>query len=154
MEGLHLFKKIDKYKSEELVQIWGKKSQDETFVTLCPENEAPVLQSWSLTGSQQQRFIFRLSLDYSYRWLQTPSVRIPFANTRTAESVPTSACVRAKLLQVCLTLCNPMDCSLPGSSVPGILQERIPEGLPCLPPGDLPNLCLLHCRGILYHWTT
>ena len=25
------------------------------------------------------------------------------------------------------TLCNPMDCSLPGSSVHGILQERIPE---------------------------
>ena len=28
-------------------------------------------------------------------------------------------------LQACLTLCDPMDCSLPGSSVPGILQARI-----------------------------
>ena len=28
----------------------------------------------------------------------------------------------AKLLQLCLTLCNPMDCSPPGSSVHGILQ--------------------------------
>ena len=27
----------------------------------------------------------------------------------------------------CSTLCNPMDCSLPGSSVHGILQERILE---------------------------
>ena len=27
----------------------------------------------------------------------------------------------------CLTLCNPMDCSLPGSSVHGILQARILE---------------------------
>ena len=27
----------------------------------------------------------------------------------------------------CLTLCSPMDCSLPGSSVHGILQARIPE---------------------------
>ena len=35
--------------------------------------------------------------------------------------------VRAKLLQLCLTLCNPMDCSLPGSSVHGILQARILE---------------------------
>ena len=26
------------------------------------------------------------------------------------------SCVRAKLLQSCPTLCNPMDCSLPGSS--------------------------------------
>ena len=28
-------------------------------------------------------------------------------------------------LQSCLTLWNPMDCSLPGSSVQGILQARI-----------------------------
>ena len=35
--------------------------------------------------------------------------------------------MHAKLLQSCLTLCNPMDCSLPGSSVHSILQERILE---------------------------
>ena len=33
----------------------------------------------------------------------------------------------AKLLQSCLTLCDPMDCSLLGSSVPEILQARILE---------------------------
>ena len=37
------------------------------------------------------------------------------------------------------TLCNPVDCSLPGSSVHGILQARILEWLPCPPLGDLPN---------------
>ena len=31
-----------------------------------------------------------------------------------------SACVHAKLLQSCPTLCDPMDCSLPSSSVRGI----------------------------------
>ena len=31
----------------------------------------------------------------------------------------------AKSLQSCPTLCNPMDCSLQGSSVQGILQARI-----------------------------
>ena len=35
--------------------------------------------------------------------------------------------VHAELLQSCPTLCNPMDCSLPGSSVHGILQARILE---------------------------
>ena len=35
--------------------------------------------------------------------------------------------VHAKLLQLCLTLCDPMDCSLPGFSVLGILQARILE---------------------------
>ena len=33
----------------------------------------------------------------------------------------------AKLLQSCPTLCDPMDCSLPGSFVYGILQARILE---------------------------
>ena len=33
----------------------------------------------------------------------------------------------AKSLQSCLTLCNPLDCSPPGSSVHGILQARILE---------------------------
>ena len=32
-----------------------------------------------------------------------------------------------KLLQLCLTLCDPMDCSPPGSSVHGILRARILE---------------------------
>ena len=35
----------------------------------------------------------------------------------------------AKSLQLCPTLCNPMDCSLPVSSVHGILQARILEGV-------------------------
>ena len=34
-------------------------------------------------------------------------------------------CMHAKLLRLYLTLCNPMNCILPGSSVHGILQTRI-----------------------------
>ena len=34
------------------------------------------------------------------------------------------ACIHAQLLQSCLTLCAPMDYSLPGSSVHGILRAR------------------------------
>ena len=40
----------------------------------------------------------------------------------------TVVCVCAKLLSLCLTLCNPMDHSLLGSSVHGILQARILVG--------------------------
>ena len=32
-----------------------------------------------------------------------------------------------KLLHLCLNLCDPMDCSLPGSSVHGIFQARTLE---------------------------
>ena len=35
--------------------------------------------------------------------------------------------VKVLVTQLCLTLCNPMDCSLPVSSVHGILQARILE---------------------------
>ena len=41
------------------------------------------------------------------------------------ENYQDCARVCAKLLQLCLTLCDPEDCSLPGSSVRGILQARI-----------------------------
>ena len=37
--------------------------------------------------------------------------------------------VTAKSLQSCLTLCDPMDCSLPGFSLHGILQARILESV-------------------------
>ena len=33
----------------------------------------------------------------------------------------------SEVAQSCLTLCNPMDCSLPGSTVHGIFQARILE---------------------------
>ena len=32
----------------------------------------------------------------------------------------------------------------------GFFRQEYWRGLPCLPPGDLPNLRLLHCRYILY----
>ena len=70
----------------------------------------------------------------------------------------------AKLLvaQLCPTLCDPMDCSLPGSSVHGILQAKILEcvvisysrGSP--QPRDLTHNSCVSCTGrrILYHCAT
>ena len=40
---------------------------------------------------------------------------------------------------LCLTLCDPTDCSSPGSSVHGILQARILKWVAFPPRGDLPN---------------
>ena len=67
--------------------------------------------------------------------------------------------------QLCPTLCNPTDCSPPGSSVCGNSpgwefqdknsRQEYWDGLPCPPPGSLPtqwsNPALLCCRWILYH---
>ena len=48
-----------------------------------------------------------------------------------------NASPKVKGTQLCPTLCDPMDCRSPGSSVHGILQARILESF--LSPGDLPN---------------
>ena len=48
--------------------------------------------------------------------------------------------MHAKSLQSCPALCDPMDCSLPGSSVHEIFQARLLEWLPLTNPGDIPDL--------------
>ena len=68
-------------------------------------------------------------------------------------------CVR---VQSCLTLCDPLACSSPGSSVHGIPQARILEwvafpfsrGFSC--PRDGTHVFWVSCIGrqILYHWAT
>ena len=59
------------------------------------------------------------------------------------------------LAQSCLTLCDPMDCSPPGSCVHGIFQARTVEWVAIsfsrIFPTQGLNLGLLHCSQILYH---
>ena len=49
------------------------------------------------------------------------------------------ACMCTKSLQLCLGLCEPMDCSPPGISVHGIPHAEYWSRLPCPPLGDFPN---------------
>ena len=60
----------------------------------------------------------------------------------------------SEVVQSCLTLCDPVDCSPPGSSIHGILQARILEWVAIsfsrgifLTQGSNPGL--LHCRQML-----
>ena len=69
--------------------------------------------------------------------------------------IHTKATLHAKLLQLCLTLCDPMDSSPPGSTVHRILQARIILESAAMPFSRIfltqeLNLALLHCRQILY----
>ena len=65
----------------------------------------------------------------------------------------------AKLLQSCLTLCDPMDCNPPGSSVHGILQARrlewaaVPFSRGSSQPRDRSHVSYVSCMGrqVLYH---
>ena len=63
--------------------------------------------------------------------------------------------MKVLVLQLCPILCNPINCSPPGSPVRGVLQVRILEWavIPfsrgsSLTQGSNPGL--LHCRRILY----
>ena len=75
----------------------------------------------------------------------------------TSQSGSTSNCVCGQS-QPCPTLCCPMDCVLPSSSLHGVFQARILEWVATFTPGDLPDSDWTHIscvscigRRILYH---
>ena len=49
-------------------------------------------------------------------------------------------CCCWSVAKLCPALCNPVDCSPPGSSVHGFPRQEYWNGLPFLSPGDLPNI--------------
>ena len=75
-----------------------------------------------------------------------------YIDTQVDTWIDINRCGRAKLLQSCPTLCNPMNHSLPGSSIHGILQAGILKWIANFLQGIFPtrgsNLCLL----CLLHW--
>ena len=58
---------------------------------------------------------------------QALNLCIGSTDSRTLDYKRPNPAAAAKSLQSCPTLCDPMDCSLPGFSVHGILQARTQE---------------------------
>ena len=103
-----------------------------------------IKQFYSFTVLQLfQKFVFEffwvtilvLRFYFDAKWLiHLPNLLIPFFD------------ISSEVALSCLTLCDPMDCSLPGSSIHGIFQTRVPEwvaiafsrGSQGLSPGLLP----------------
>ena len=63
-------------------------------------------------------------MSFQSKVLQFPSFRLFSAYV---VFIPAAAAAAAKSFQSCLTLCDPIDGSPPGSPVPGILQARTLE---------------------------
>ena len=80
---------------------------------------------------------------------------VPLLSTRNYYNIVNQLCV-CSVTQLCLTLCNPMDCSPRGSSVLGDSPgKNTGVGCHALLQGIFPtqglNPGLPHCRQILYH---
>ena len=82
-------------------------------------------------------FLFFLQFHFLHSWEELKKKRNESNKNRVEMVTPKRiisqrmpvliVCVCAKLLQTCLILCHPMNCSPPGSTVHGTLQARILE---------------------------
>ena len=75
--------------------------------------------SWTIKNAEHQR------IDAFKLWHRR-LLRVPWTASRSNQSLLKEV-KWSEVNQSCPTLCDPMDCSLPGSSVHGILQARILE---------------------------
>ena len=66
-----------------------------------------------------------MSPDFHWEMLMYLQLLICMYSAHSLYSLESAAA--AKLLQSCPTLCDPMDCSLPGSSIHGVFQASVLE---------------------------
>ena len=92
-------------------------------------------------------------------FLTSPALVGGFFTTSATWEAAAAAAAAAASLQSCLTLCDPIDRSPPGSAIPGILQARILEWV-AMPssrgsslPRDQTHVSYVSCIGrwVLYH---
>ena len=129
------------------------------FIILTPRvniiNVPTLLMRKRSSGRLSSLFrVTQLVFEFRVVWLQIPWFQ-PYA---VLLLLSVSVCV-CSVAQLCLTLCDPIDCSSTATSVHGILQTRILEWVP-IPfsrgssrPRDWTHIS---CSGrrILYHWAT
>ena len=101
-----------------------------------------------------------LRIHLTVQGTQVPSL---VGELRSCVCVCVCVCARAPMrAQLCPILCDPMDCSLPGSSVQGVFQARILEWVAISfsrgssRPRDPTQVACVSCIGrqILYHSAT
>ena len=92
------------------------------------------------------------------RWQPSRLLRpwgAPGKNTGVGYHFPLQ-CMKVKseseVAQSCPIPSDPIDCSLPGSSIHGILQARILERVPFPSPGNLPDPGIEFTSLFLLHW--
>ena len=104
------------------------------------------LRWWHLNCLKNKRNLLiwgmeeRLFQAGSSRCRESPEIRkIREKYLRNWETLYMVACAVCLVAQSCPTLCESMDCNLPGSCPWEFSRQGYWSGLPCPPPGDLPN---------------
>ena len=87
-------------------------------VRLCDPMDCS-LPGFSIHGISQSRVLEWVAISFS----PTQELNLSFPNCR--QELPSET--PSEVTQSCLTLCDPMDCSLPGFSIHGIFQARVLE---------------------------
>ena len=89
----------------------------------------------SLTDS----VVYHQRMEFGWDWLGSLSALNSQSHQSIQLALPQIRSIEVLVIQSCLTLCDPMDCSLPGSSVHRILQAKILEWVVFPSPGHLPT---------------
>ena len=113
--------------------------------------------AWLLVNKTKLYSCFIKIINISTNWLLLSYLCFWFFVRNSAFVISFHELVNNRLLQSCLTLCNPIKGSPPGSSVPGILQARTPEWVAI----SLSNACkwkvtvksLSHVQLLATPWT-
>ena len=88
--------------------------------------------------SQFWRLESQRSREKNITQLQLPSFCWCAGSLQCFSASAVHACVRSRFSRVC-TLCNPMDYMQPATLSMGFSRQEYWSGLPCPPPGDLPD---------------
>ena len=111
-----------------------------------PQAPVELDQDWQLGSKIQSQQALR-------NWKHTKFVLLP-QSIYAKKKKKTNKKINKYIAQLCPNLCNPMDCSMPGSSVHGFPRQEYWSGLPFPSPGDLPdpglNLSLLLGRRVFF----
>ena len=113
--------------------------------------------AWLLVNKTKLYSCFIKIINISTNWLLLSYLCFWFFVWNSAFVISFHKLVNNRFLQSCLTLCNPITGSPPGSSVPGILQARTPEWVAI----SLSNACkwkvtvksLSHVQLLATPWT-
>ena len=156
-------KRVRKLAQRDMTPLWWR--QDQNTIALAPR---PGLSSWET--SFEIFILYVLSFKSATSKILTSSIMDPIPKSlqglltcgkwRCIRSLSKPYCgpqcvrAHAKLLQSCLTLPASVVYSPPGSPSVGFSRQEYWSGLPCPPPGDLPDpgtkpvlLYLLHWQG-------